>query len=129
MRYTLLINAAPQSGEAAHSAIRFAEAALRQGHSIEQLFFYGEGVMNASTLTVMPQDEQNLPASWDALIQKNDLSSIVCVSSAIRRGIIDTQEATRHQLSAVSCYESSEIGGLGSLIHALSNTDRVLSFG
>ena len=129
LRYVLLINAAPQSGEAAKSALRFAEALLKMGHHIERLFFYGDGVMNASNLTVMPQDETNLPAAWNALIEANDLSSVVCVSSAIRRGIVDSAEAQRHELPASSCYTSSEIGGLGQLIEALSNCDRTLSFG
>ena len=129
LRYALLINAAPQSGEAATSALRFAETLLKMGHHIERLFFYGDGVINASSLTVMPQDETNLPAAWNALIEENGLSSVVCVSSAIRRGIVDSAEARRHELPASSCNTSSEIGGLGQLIEALSNCDRTLSFG
>ena len=77
----------------------------------------------------MPQDETNIPAAWHALIEANGLSSVVCVSSAIRRGIVDTAEAQRHELYAASCHTSSEIGGLGQLIEALSNSDRMLSFG
>ena len=129
LRYVLLINAAPQSGEAANSALRFAGTLLEMGHHIERLFFYGDGVINSSNLTVMPQDETNLPAVWNALIEENGLSSVVCVSSAIRRGIVDSAEARRHELPASSCYTSSEIGGLGQLIEALSNCDRTLSFG
>ena len=129
MRYTLLVNAAPQTGGAAHSALRFVEAALAGGHSIERLFFYGDGVYNASRLTVMPQDEANLPALWDALIRKHKLESVACVSSAIRRGVLDATESSRHELNVVSCYDSSEIGGLGQLIDAISNADRLISFG
>ena len=129
LRYALLINAAPQSGEAAMSALRFAETLLTMGHQIERLFFYGDGVINASSLTVMPQDETNLPAAWNALIVENGLSSVVCVSSAIRRGILDSAEARRHELPASNCHASSEIGGLGQFIEALGNCDRALSFG
>lgn len=129
MRYTLLICAAPQSGEAANSAYRFAKAALASGHSIERLFFYGDGAHNASRLTVMPQDEPNLPARWDAFIREHRLESTACVSSAIRRGVVDATESERHELDAVSCYDSSEIGGLGQLVDAMSRADRVVSFG
>ena len=129
LRYTLLINAAPQSSQAAKTALRVAESLLQMGHHIERLFFYGDGVLNASRLTVMPQDEINIPAAWHALIEANDLASVVCVSSAIRRGIVDAAEAQRHELPATSCYTSSEIGGLGQLIEAMSNSDRMLSFG
>lgn len=129
LRYALLINAAPQSGEAAMSALRFAETLLSMGHQIERLFFYGDGVINASSLTMMPQDETNLPDAWSTLIEENGLLSVVCVSSAIRRGIVDSAEARRHELPASSCYTSSEIGGLGQLIEALDKCDRTLSFG
>ena len=52
-----------------------------------------------------------------------------CVSSAIKRGIVDKQEAERHELSAVSLFESSDIAGLGQLIDAAINSDRLLNFG
>jgi tRNA 2-thiouridine synthesizing protein D len=63
LRYTLLINAAPQSSQGAKTALRFAESLLQMGHNIERLFFYGDGVLNASSLSVMPQDEINIPAA------------------------------------------------------------------
>ena len=39
------------------------------------------------------------------------------------------QEAERHELSAVSLFESSEIAGLGQLIDAALNSDRLVNFG
>lgn len=129
LRYLVIVNAAPQSSEAAHSAYRFATALLDQGHSIEQLFFYGDGAHNASDVTVMPQDEPNLPALWHALIEEHAITSTACVSSAIRRGILDETESNRHELNAITCYPTSEIGGLGQLIAALDSAERVISFG
>ena len=70
-----------------------------------------------------------MQASWDELIRDYDLDSAVCVSSAIKRGIVDKQEAERHELSAVSLFESSDIAGLGQLIDAAINSDRLLNFG
>ena len=54
---------------------------------------------------------------------------MVCVSSAIKRGVINQQEAERHELAATSLRDSSEIAGLGQLIDAAINSDRVVNFG
>lgn len=129
LSYTLLINCAPQQGRAAYSAYLFASAVLDAGLSIHTLFFYGEGVHNANKLTVMPQDESNLPAQWDALIQAHKLHAIACVSSAIRRGVLDTAQSTRHDFSETTCYPSFEIGGLGQFVSAVAESDRLVSFG
>lgn len=84
---------------------------------------------NASSLAMVAQDEVNLQQQWDALIREHKLDSVVCVTSAIKRGIVDKQEARRHHLPAASMYDSSEIAGLGQLIEATINSDRVVNFG
>jgi tRNA 2-thiouridine synthesizing protein D len=129
MKFSIVVYAAPYSSEAAASAYNFCKAALAQGHDIYRLFFFGDGVHNASSLAVAPQDENNLQQLWHALIQQHDLDSVICVSSALKRGIVDTQEAGRHDLLGASAYDSSEISGLGQLVDATANSDRVVNFG
>ena len=92
-------------------------------------FFFSDGVHNANSLVAPPQDETNLQQGWDKLIRNHELDSVVCVTSAIRRGIVNQQEADRHGLVAASITDSSEISGLGQLIDAALNSDRVVNFG
>lgn len=129
MKFSLVIYAAPYSSESAATAFRFAQSVLAQGHELYRLFFFGDGVHNASMLTVLPQDEQNLQQQWHKLIEEHGLDSVICVSSAIRRGIVDQSEAERYELSGASAYSSSEIAGLGQLIDASAHSDRMVSFG
>jgi tRNA 2-thiouridine synthesizing protein D len=129
MKFSIVIYAAPYSSEAAFSAFRFVSAVIEQGHEIHRLFFMGDGVLNASRLSVTPQDEKNLQQNWDELIRKNSLDSVLCVSSAIKRGIVDAGESKRYELDGVSAFESSEIAGLGQLVDASVVSDRVVSFG
>ncbi len=129
MKFSLVIYSAPYSSEAAASAFRFANTLLEQGHELYRLFFFGDGVHNASKLTVLAQDEQNLQQQWHELIQRHNLDSVICVSSAIRRGIVNQAEADRHSLSGASAYDSSGIAGLGQLIDATMHSDRVVNFG
>jgi tRNA 2-thiouridine synthesizing protein D len=129
VKFSIVIYSAPYSSEAASSALRFARSLVDQGHELYRLFFFGDGVHNASRLTVVSQDEKNLQQQWKQLIQQHNIDSVVCVSSALRRGIVDQAEATRHELGQASADESSEVAGLGQLIDALMQSDRVVNFG
>lgn len=129
MKFSLVIYAAPYSAEAAGSAYRFAKAALDEGHEIYRLFFYSDGVHNTNSLSVSAQDEFDLPEHWHKLIERYDLDSVACVSSAIKRGVVNAQESERHELDAVSIQSSTDIAGLGQLIDAVLHSDRLLQFG
>ena len=129
MKFSIVVYAAPYSAEAAATAFNFTRSVLEQGHDIYRLFFFGDGVHNASRLSLVATDESNLQQQWDQLIRDHELDSVICVSSAVNRGIVDAQEASRHELGAVSAYASSELAGLGQLIDATMNSDRVISFG
>ncbi|MDA0281379.1 MAG: tRNA 2-thiouridine synthesizing protein D [Pseudohongiellaceae bacterium] len=129
MKFSIVIYAAPYSTESAATALRFAETLIQQGHVLYRLFFFGDGVHNASKLTVVAQDEINLQLQWSKLIEEHDIDSVICVSSALRRGVLDQTEAERHELGTASAYESSEVAGLGQLIDAALHSDRVVNFG
>ena len=129
MKFSIVIYAAPYSAESAATALRFAQSLIQQGHELYRLFFFGDGVHNASKLTVVAQDEINLQQQWSKLIEDNDIDSVICVSSALRRGVLDQTEADRHELGTASAYESSEVAGLGQLVDAALHSDRVVNFG
>lgn len=129
MKFSIVIYAAPYSSEAAATALRFTKSLLDQGHELYRLFFFGDGVHNANRLSVVAQDAQNIQQEWDELINAHEIDSVICVSSAIKRGIVNDAESKRYELNAVSAYDSSEIAGLGQLIDATLNSDRVVNFG
>ena len=129
MKFSIVIYSAPYSSEAASSALRFANSLINQGHELYRLFFFGDGVHNASQLTVVAQDEPNLQRQWNDLIEQHNIDSVICVSSALRRGVLDQAEADRHNLKTASAYTSSEVAGLGQLIDATIHSDRLVSFG
>jgi tRNA 2-thiouridine synthesizing protein D len=129
VKFSIVIYAAPYSAESAATALRFAQSLIEQGHEVYRLFFFGDGVHNASKLTVVAQDEINLQQQWSKLIEEHDIDSVICVSSALRRGVLDQTEADRHELGTASAYESSEVAGLGQLVDAALYSDRVVNFG
>lgn len=125
--FTLVIYAAPGT-QASSTALNFARSVLQSGHSIYRLFFYQDGVLNASSFNIPPQDEENLPAAWQALIQENKLDAVVCVASALKRGIVNAAEADRYDLPAANLREGFEISGLGQLIDGALKSDRLVNF-
>jgi tRNA 2-thiouridine synthesizing protein D len=129
MKFALLITAAPFSQQSAHTALRFARAVISSGHSIERVFFFRDGVHNASQLTVMPQDENNVPSEWQHFCRNENIDAVVCVSAALKRGIVDAREQTRHSLTASNIAPGMTIAGLGQLADMLISADRVITFG
>ncbi len=130
MKFSLAIYASP---DLASTALGFAEALVDQGHEIYRLFFFNEGVLNGAAL---PQAKSAGASSssplerWQGLIQKHELDAVVCVTSAQKRGIVPG-DANQNSAGAnyLSVAEGFTIGGLGQLIDATVNSDRIITFG
>ena len=129
MKFTVVIYAAPYSNQAATSAWQFCNALLAAGHGIYRLFFYHDGVHNNNALSVPAQDEINLPLEWRKLILAHDIDAVSCVSSALKRGVLDAAEAERHERDCHNLDASANLSGLGQLIDACIESDRVICFG
>ncbi|RAI64609.1 sulfurtransferase complex subunit TusD [Pseudomonas fluorescens] len=110
-------------------ALLFAQAALAGGHEIVRLFFYQDGVYNACASVVTPQDEQDLPKQWRALVSDHQLDGVVCIAAALRRGVLNEEEAKRYQREAVAVGTPWELSGLGQLHDAAQDADRLICFG
>ncbi|RLA41444.1 MAG: sulfurtransferase complex subunit TusD [Gammaproteobacteria bacterium] len=129
MKFTIVILGAPYSGETADTACRFAEAVIAQGHNIYRLFFYHDGVHNASSLVTLPQDEIQLPQRWQQLIDQYHLEAVVCIASALRRGVANDIEARRFGKPCGNLLEGFELAGIGELLDAAAHSDRLITFG
>ena len=129
MQFSLLILAAPYSSQSVDTALRFARAAVAEGHRLYRVFFFHDGVHCANNLITPPQDEADIPAQWQQLAQQNDVELIVCVASALKRGVLNAAEAERHEKSASNLADDFDIAGLGQLVDAIALSDRLITFG
>lgn len=129
MKFAILINEGPYQHQAADSAYQFAKAALEKGHEIFRIFFYHDGVNNATRLTIPPQDDRNIVDRWTKLSQEYNLDLVVCIAAAQRRGILDANEAKRNGKNADNIADGFRISGLGQLIEAGIQADRLVVFG
>jgi tRNA 2-thiouridine synthesizing protein D len=120
---------APPHAPSSRRALRFAEAALAGGHRIVRLFFYQDAVQLASGLGVAAQDELDLPAAWRAFVSDNRLDAVVCIAAALRRGVLNEEEARRYGRGAANVAAPWELSGLGQLHEAAQEADRLICFG
>ena len=129
MKYALAIYGAPSNSQSAQTALHFAQELLAAGHSIYRVFFYQDGVHAASTISCPPQDELNLPEAWRGFITEHNIDAVVCIAAALRRGIVNEAEADRYDLPANNLAPGYDLSGLGQLLEATLDADRVVSFG
>lgn len=129
MKLSVLVNEGPYQHQSADSAIQFTKAALEKGHEIMRVFFYHDGVNNGTRFAVPPQDDRNIAEQWTELAKEHDLDLVICIAAAQRRGILDENEAKRQGKDGDNIAEGFRISGLGQLIEAGIQSDRLVIFG
>jgi len=127
--FALVVHAAPYSSQASYSAYCFAKAIVSQGHKLVRIFFYQDGVHNASLLTSPPQDEFDLNLAWQQFANDHQVELVVCIAAALRRGVLNAEESQRYQKSASNLAPEFTLGGLGLLVEAAVSADRLINFG
>jgi tRNA 2-thiouridine synthesizing protein D len=118
MKFGIVVNEGPYQHQASDSAYLFAKAAIAKGHEVWRVFFYHDGVNNASKLTEPPQDDRNIVNRWTKLAEEHKVDLVVCVAAALRRGIKEDNLA-----------QGFRISGLGQLVESGIKCDRLVTFG
>jgi tRNA 2-thiouridine synthesizing protein D len=129
MNYSLLVMSSPFSGQGAMTAARFAKGVLARGHSITRVFFLDAGTGNGAVATVFPQDEAGPLQPWVELAEQHGVELILCIASALRYGMLDDSEASRHEKHAATIHPAFTVSGLGQLVDATASADRMITFG
>lgn len=109
MNYTLVILSGPDSGQCHARALAFAQALERRGHHLCRVFFFGQGVRIALDW------DDGAAKAWRHIASGAKAELVLCSASAERYGV-----ATNH--------DNFVIAGLGSLMEAGFDSDRVLTF-
>ncbi|MEZ5573133.1 MAG: sulfurtransferase complex subunit TusD [Halioglobus sp.] len=127
--YSLLVLSSPASGHSSRSAALFARSLIARGHSLHRVFFLDTGVLNAAAGAVFPQDELNPTEAWISLAEQHAVELTICISSALRYAMLDQEEADRHDCPGMTIHPLFSVSGLGQLIDASANSDRLITFG
>ncbi|MBB6521971.1 sulfurtransferase complex subunit TusD [Pseudoteredinibacter isoporae] len=127
MKYLINVSA-PPSSQSSLSALRFCRALLKQEHELLRVFFYGEGVYNANSLLSPPSDENNMEQLWREFAQTHKVELVVCIAAAVRRGLLNEEEAQRYDKPASNIQAPFIVSGLGQLVEASVLADRTMTF-
>jgi tRNA 2-thiouridine synthesizing protein D len=128
MKLVVQIHASPHQHQASDSAYAFIRAALNRGHQVLRVFFYHDGVLNALPDSAPPTDERQLVQHWSQLAQAHGVDLVVCVSAAQRRGVFATNTDS-DAIDQSKLAPGFRIAGLGLLMEAVLDADRMLVFG
>ena len=129
MKYSIIILGAPHSSQGANTALQFTKALLKSTHTVYRIFFYHDAIHNGSSLSCPPQDELNIPTEWQSLKEQHNIDLVICIAAAVKRGVLDENEAIRHEKKHFNLENSFELSGLGQLVDATERSDRVITFG
>lgn len=129
MIISVMVTGSPAATQSAQTALSFCESAIAAGHQLYRVFFYEDGVHVGNNMVVQPQDERNLSADWSAFVQKHQLDAVICVASALKRGVLNDGEAARYEKIAANLSGGFDISGLGQWVDACIHSDRVVTFG
>lgn len=129
MKIAVLITEGPYQHQASDSAYHFTRAAIEAGHQVSRVFFYNDGVNNGSRLTTPPQDDRHIQKRWSALASEQGVDLVLCVAACQRRGMVDEGERDRNGKDATNIADGFRISGLGQLIEAAIESDRLVTFG
>jgi len=125
--FAVIVRGNPLAGQSAWNALRFCETVISAGHTVVRVFFHGDGVEFANANRLFPKDESDLILRWRQLHDSAGITPIVCVTSALKRGLLDAREAKRSsKLETLAPF--MEIGGLGQLIEATTLASKVVCF-
>jgi len=116
------------STHSSYSAVRFCRAAVAQGHTISQVFFYADGVTQANSLVNPLADEFDAVSAWNELAKHTNIDLVVCISAAERRGVINDEQAREEDKKCGNIHPRFRVAGLGELHAASLESDRTVSF-
>ena len=129
MKISVQVSEGPYNHEASVTALNYVKAAVEAGQEIFRVFFYHDGVNNGTNLATPPQDDINIQKTWSELAAAHNIDLVVCVAAAQRRGIVDQGEMERNGKDAMNIMDGFRISGLGQLIEAGIESERLVVFG
>lgn len=128
MNYTVLVTGSAYGTQNASTAFLFCQSLIKMSHTLNSVFFYCDGVLNANSLNKPAVDEFDLLSAWQELNQKNKVKLYVCVSAALRRGIIEDQKTSNIKTKKGNFSSFFESSGLVELAHSIKISDRIIQF-
>ena len=120
MKKLAVVLTTPPLSSLTNTAINYIKCALEEGITIVGVFFYQDGVLNASKSISIPSDEYQTMNAWRDLHLTYNLPLHICITAAEKRGLSDDEDIGNN------ISELFTISGLGELVELSAQADRVV---
>ncbi|AYN24558.1 sulfurtransferase complex subunit TusD [Buchnera aphidicola] len=128
MNYTVLVTGSAYGTQNASTAFLFCQSLIKMSHTLNSVFFYCDGVLNANNLNKSAIDEFNLLAAWQKLNKKHKVKLYVCISAALRRGIVEDEKLSNIMIKKGNFASFFQSSGLVELANSIQISDRIIQF-
>lgn len=130
MKFAIMLNSSNYT-TSAYRCLQFCKAILATENEIVRLFFYQDGVYNSSKKPSLSQKENSLQEEWKVFLTESRLDNVVCISSALKRGVIKRTDdiSLNSQGTRFTLEKPWVLSGLGQLHDAIQVSDRLICFG
>ena len=111
------------------TAIDYINHAIKAGVNVVGVFFYQDGVLNASANIAIANDEYQTHKHWQKLNTEHGVNLHVCITACEKRGLsddIDDTVNTEVTQSNISQYFT--VSGLGELVELTAKSKRMVQF-
>ena len=88
---------------------------MAAGHTVRRVFFYQDAAAIGNRFAT---DDDGVRASWTALAEQANIELAICITAAGRRGVV----------AGESLAQGFAIVGLGQLVEAMEQSDRLVTF-
>jgi len=129
MKFNILVCEGPYTHQAADSAFHFVKAALGMGHEVMRIFFYHDGVHNATRLAAPPTDERDVVNRWIELSKDYDVELAVCIAASLRRGVLSSESAQQYGKDTDNLDSRFKVAGMAYFMEGAITADRTVIFG
>ncbi|QCZ93419.1 sulfurtransferase complex subunit TusD [Salinimonas iocasae] len=126
--YSLLITHSPFDLSKTLAAQSFASELTAQGHTLNNIFFYGEGTHHANALVQLPTDEYQWHHQWKRIQASSECALLVCITAAVKRGLVGDSEARETGVEMANIHAPFVQAGLGEFFTQLHKCEKLVQF-
>ncbi|KTF18337.1 sulfurtransferase complex subunit TusD [Pseudoalteromonas sp. H105] len=114
-RFVLSLHSAPSDHDTTQRLFKFASTCLDQGHHVDTIFLYQQGVYHASEHISLATDELAISSLWQTLHERG-IKLMLCITAAEKRGL------------NIAATELFTVAGLAEFAMLASDADKWVQF-
>jgi tRNA 2-thiouridine synthesizing protein D len=126
--FAIVVHGSAATSDSHQSAQDFIQATVDLGHKVNSVFFYGD----ASAISIKIKHNQEtgflVQQNWLKLSQQLEIPLQSCISTSIKRGVVDLQQANETG-EPVNLVDGFELVGLGALAESIHSNFKLIEFG